>query len=390
MPDNEDETGLIFLSYASTDRELVLPIHAELERVGLNVWIDHKRLLPGQNWDFEINKALSNADLIILFLSKNAVSRRGYLQREVKYAIDKMKEKLDDDVFIIPVKLDDCDVPESLSHLQFISHDDPEFFAKVSASVGAQFERLNIAMARREERTGVSFSREEISDSHDGLPGFSFVAQVPVIRSDQYPNLKSVGDLIRGWVVSQLLREREDAFGPANDPSAQAEFSYGQDRTVRTNLWEAYCDQPYINGRFLSIKFDVMWYGAGAAHPNQFFETFNFCMDPLLTISSFGSLFNYHQAVLNYVVDHCVYTLSRKDAPTFKGLTEKDIREGIESWDDISAYVIEKEGFRIFFPPYQIGPYAAGSHEVLISFESVQGWMTTMLKDGLDFNFPQG
>ena len=65
----------------------------------------------GQNWDFEIQKALDQATLIIAFLSEHAIDRRGYIQKELKQALEKYKEKLVDDIYIIPVLLDEIEIP---------------------------------------------------------------------------------------------------------------------------------------------------------------------------------------------------------------------------------------------------------------------------------------
>jgi hypothetical protein len=78
------DAPLIFISYASPDRARVTPYYEDLENRGFNVWIDYKRLLAGQKWDFEIRKTLDAAALVVVFLSNNSVDRRGYVQREIK------------------------------------------------------------------------------------------------------------------------------------------------------------------------------------------------------------------------------------------------------------------------------------------------------------------
>ena len=89
----------IFISYASPDRERVLPYFNWLEKQGFNVWIDCRRLKAGQNWDFEIKRALDKATFVLMFVSNLSYDRRGYLQRELKLALDKLSEKLIDDIY---------------------------------------------------------------------------------------------------------------------------------------------------------------------------------------------------------------------------------------------------------------------------------------------------
>jgi hypothetical protein len=113
-----DEQNQIFVSYAHSDQKRVLPVCDWLRDEGFNVWVDRRRLMPGQNWDFEIKKALDRADLVIVFVSNNSVDHRGYAQREIRAALDKLSEKLIDDIYLIPVILDEgVVVPELLRSL---------------------------------------------------------------------------------------------------------------------------------------------------------------------------------------------------------------------------------------------------------------------------------
>src|SRR5689334_22163217 len=115
----------IFISYASPDHERVLPFFEWLEKHGFNVWMDIRRLKPGQNWDFEINRALEKATFVLLFISKLSFDRRGYVQRELKLALDKREEKLIDDIYIIPVLLDDdVRIPDQVRDVQCIRASD--------------------------------------------------------------------------------------------------------------------------------------------------------------------------------------------------------------------------------------------------------------------------
>ena len=82
---DQQRSPIVFLSYARPDRDCVARYFDELQGKGFNVWMDHIRLKPGQNWDFEIQRALDTAAIIVVFLSKNSTDRRGYLQRELNH-----------------------------------------------------------------------------------------------------------------------------------------------------------------------------------------------------------------------------------------------------------------------------------------------------------------
>ena len=110
----------IFISYAREDREQVTQLYQALELFGLEPWMDTESLLPGQEFEREIMRAIRSSDFFIICLSRNSVSKRGFVQKEWKAGLDIAKSYLDEDIFMIPVKLDDCDVPAAISHIQWL------------------------------------------------------------------------------------------------------------------------------------------------------------------------------------------------------------------------------------------------------------------------------
>ena len=110
----------IFLSYAREDKDRVLELCRKLKENGYDAWIDVDKIFPGQDWDLEIKKAIKSSDVVILCLTKISVYKRGYVQREMKQALDLFQEKLEGDIFIIPARLDECNPPEILSKWQYV------------------------------------------------------------------------------------------------------------------------------------------------------------------------------------------------------------------------------------------------------------------------------
>jgi len=110
----------IFLSYAYEDREKILEISRDLSKAGFQPWMDVQNLQPGQVWDIEIRKALQASDFIIIFLSKNSIRKEGYLQKEIKSALELADRKPENTIFIIPVRLDDVEIPVYLQHIQYL------------------------------------------------------------------------------------------------------------------------------------------------------------------------------------------------------------------------------------------------------------------------------
>ena len=101
----------IFIAYATEDAAMAERLFDLLRVRGYSPWLDRRKLLPGQNWPRRIEDAIANADYFIACFSSRSARKRGGFQSEVRYALDCARRLPVDDVFLIPVRLDDCRVP---------------------------------------------------------------------------------------------------------------------------------------------------------------------------------------------------------------------------------------------------------------------------------------
>lgn len=117
----------VFLSYASQDKPAVTEIYGALKRESwVDPWLDKVKILPGQDWQMVIETAVDEADVAILCLSNQLVTKEGYVQREIKYAYDIALEKPDGTIFLIPLRLDECEIPRKLRFLYRVDYFGPE------------------------------------------------------------------------------------------------------------------------------------------------------------------------------------------------------------------------------------------------------------------------
>ncbi len=183
-----DGESLVFLSYTAGDRDRVEPIANGLLAAGVDVWLDTKRLKAGQQWDFEIRRALDKADVIVVFISNKSVNKRGYVQREIRLALEKAEEKLNDDIYLIPVLLDEeVIVPELIRHLQFIKHDDDRFQEKLIDAITHQLERVGSAIQTAQNNSDIHWQFHSLRESRDGLPGYESEFRLPGLTQRSTP-----------------------------------------------------------------------------------------------------------------------------------------------------------------------------------------------------------
>jgi hypothetical protein len=101
----------IFISYAKEDKNKAEDIYNKLLKLNFKPWLDTNDILPGERWADSIQRAIRKSDFFLALFSNNSIEKRGFLQREFKQALDIWQEKLEDDIYFIPVRLEDCEVP---------------------------------------------------------------------------------------------------------------------------------------------------------------------------------------------------------------------------------------------------------------------------------------
>lgn len=109
----------IFISYARQDFSKAYAIYEVLRQMEYSPWIDNENILPGQDWESEIEKAIQNSNFFLALLSSNSISKEGYFQKELKKGMSILDEKPEGAIYLIPVRLDDCEVPKRFQRIQW-------------------------------------------------------------------------------------------------------------------------------------------------------------------------------------------------------------------------------------------------------------------------------
>jgi hypothetical protein len=112
-----------FLCYAKEDIETVRQFAGRLKAEGwIDPWFDEEDILPGQKWEDHVVQAVRESHAVIVFLSRVAVEKEGFFHKELTLALDTAEEKPDGTIFIIPVRLDICNVPIRLAQYQYVDY----------------------------------------------------------------------------------------------------------------------------------------------------------------------------------------------------------------------------------------------------------------------------
>ena len=110
----------VFIAYVDEDCDAAMKLAYALTTAGMKVWIDKRRLLPGQDWRRAIERAIDWSDLFVACFSRASVRKRGQFPFEVRVALRCAESMPLDDSFVIPVRLDECVVPRRVSHKEYV------------------------------------------------------------------------------------------------------------------------------------------------------------------------------------------------------------------------------------------------------------------------------
>src|ERR1019366_418797 len=125
-----------FFSYSRADSEFTRKLATDLRNAGADLWIDQLDIQPGTRWDQEIEKALKEAETVLVVLSPNAVASNNIMD-EISYALENNKR-------VIPVIIKKCEIPFRLKRLQYIDFE---------PSYDEGFKRLSLVLNLRSQNT---------------------------------------------------------------------------------------------------------------------------------------------------------------------------------------------------------------------------------------------
>lgn len=134
----------VFLCHSSKDKPKIRDLYNSLKLEGIEPWLDEKQILPGQDWQFEITKAVRNSDIVIVCLSQEAINKKGYLHKEIRYALDVADEQPEGIIFIIPLKLEECDVPERLRRWQWVNMFEEDGYTRLICALKLRSSKLSL------------------------------------------------------------------------------------------------------------------------------------------------------------------------------------------------------------------------------------------------------
>lgn len=112
----------VFLCHASQDKPRVRSLYAQLKEDGFVPWLDEEDILPGEAWEPAIRNAVRSSHVVLVCVSRQSISKVGFLQKELRFVLEVAEEQPEGAIFIIPLRLDDAELPDRLSKWQRLDY----------------------------------------------------------------------------------------------------------------------------------------------------------------------------------------------------------------------------------------------------------------------------
>jgi hypothetical protein len=106
--------GPAFISYVRENSAEVSGLQRRLEAAGVRVWRDTVDLWPGENWREKVRHAIIDDSFVFLacFSTKSVTRTKSYQNEELALAIEQMRLRRPGEIWLIPVRFDDCAIPD--------------------------------------------------------------------------------------------------------------------------------------------------------------------------------------------------------------------------------------------------------------------------------------
>ncbi|WP_346778474.1 TIR domain-containing protein [Burkholderia sp. Ac-20392] len=358
----------MFLSYAKEDNAVVKEFHDHLKALGLDPWMDTERLLPGQAWEREIDRALNEANVVVLFMSPRSVKKRSFVTREANTAVQNLQYKHADDIYLIPVLLEPCDVPDEISRrAQYIGYNDPGAKNKIVASIMRAAEQQDVAILDGVAHGPFKVSSRTITEKEVGQPGYEISIDYPEFSSGNFPGIaQSLNTLYKGRATRLLVENRTKPWDIDRElyPNPDGEFNAFHSNGRWDNFGIASATEQNV-----SVYYNCSWYGAGAAHTNEFHETYNFTIsnDRLYSLSLM-ELFSDTNRAAEIISQECRKSIAREywnrsghDITTDEFWADTFQTATSPALSNFETFTISDGKLIFFFAPYTVAAYAFGS-----------------------------
>jgi hypothetical protein len=209
----------------------------------------------------------------------------------------------------------------------------------------------------------VDLVTKQVKESNKKLM-YEIAAHYPQLSGGSNPNFEKFNQVARSLVTKRVAEFKKDMTQDQGE-EPRPEGSMGSDLSIAYEIALAQDD-------LVSVWFDVGSYYQGAAHPNSYSEVINYDLKNGKQLN-LGDLFNPGSKYLQAIATYAIADLKKQSKAAGDSLPDDMLESGAAaSAKNYQSWKITKKGLGIHFDAYQVGPYAAGAHYVLVPYSTLK------------------
>jgi len=154
----------VFVCHASEDKErFVLQFATKLKEVGIDAWLDKWEMLVGDSLvDKIFEEGLKQAQAVIVVISKNSIEEK-WVKEEIN---ESFVNKVTKGTKIIPIVLDNADVPEALKSTKWEKIEDLDIYDQ-------SFNNIMDSIFSQSNKPSIGFSPKYIKQNNISIEGLT-------------------------------------------------------------------------------------------------------------------------------------------------------------------------------------------------------------------------
>ncbi len=145
----DDSRSRIFLCHSRVDKETVRDLYHRLRGDRLDPWFDEEDLQPGQDWEFEIKQVIGKSRFVLVCLSERSITSQGFIHKEIKFALDVADLQPEEKVFIIPIRLEHCSIPDRLKRWHWVDLFESKGYRRLLRALRSESETPRLGRASK-------------------------------------------------------------------------------------------------------------------------------------------------------------------------------------------------------------------------------------------------
>ena len=169
----------IFISYSRINKDFATKFTKGLRAAGFSVWMDLLDIPTGSRWDDEVENALRECSIFLVILTPASIASEN-VKDEIGYAIDHGKR-------ILPVLLQDCDVPLRLrrfQHVDFTTLSPQKGFESVKQLLKDLVDQATVPLPAKPPVVEAQIDQKAEAEKLDRTKHFSFQREILKKASD--------------------------------------------------------------------------------------------------------------------------------------------------------------------------------------------------------------